>query len=471
MRRAVFLVSLAILGCGPAPAPRSAPPPEPPPPTPTPQVIATGEPNTVEVPPAVAEEEDPGTVAAVEVTQNTGWLTFHGDNTRTGTVSAPAITNPRIAWSAEVGIQGYLNGPVAIGGQLVIVPSSGKAHNQPDPKDGVVALDQKTGKRLWFTHFDQDANGVAVTQSRVFATSDDGNTYALDLRTGKVVWKQAGKGKVYSYPLLVGDSVIVGDAGGYLYALAQADGKERWKTQLTGAIRGGASADERFIYAASQGGEVVALTHDGKEAWRQTVMRPPWGGKGRPLPTEIYAPPIVAQDLLILPFSRDTYYKDVPGFVALAKKNGRERWRAKGPGDWGNVRTTPALVAGMLVYAEPYSGDIVGITVSTGRMVYRHTVGPCYFPQWSSPAAAGDVVYVPRFGGSVYAVRAASGKKLWDLYLGDKKSAGRAQRAAGSGCEWDVPSGFPLYSPAAVAEDGTLFVGSGEGWLYAIRGS
>ena len=30
------------------------------------------------------------------------------------------------------------------------------------------------------THFDRDANGAVVNQTRVFATSDDGNLYAID---------------------------------------------------------------------------------------------------------------------------------------------------------------------------------------------------------------------------------------------------------------------------------------------------
>lgn len=410
-------------------------------------------------------------MAATEITEARGWVTFHGNAGRTGASDAPAIATPRILWSQRVGIQGWLNSPLAIGNHLVIVPSSGSAHNKPDPLDGVFALDFQTGKKLWHAHFDQDANGTAASEGRVFATSDDGHLYALDLRTGKEVWKQAGKGKMYTHPLLVGDRVVVGDAGGWVYAFRASDGHPEWSLQLTGAIRGGAAADDRYVYVASQGGEVAALTPAGKPAWRKQVTRPPWGGQGRAEAIEVYSTPIVAADQVIVPFARDTYYKDAPAFVALDTKTGKERWRAKGPGDWGNVRSTPVLVGGVLVYAEPYSGDIVGLIASTGRMIYRNTVGPCLFPSWASPAAAGDVAYVPRFDGSVYAVRAASGKPLWDLYLGDSKHAGKARPAAPPskyGCEWDVATGFANYSPAAVADDGTLFVGTGEGLIFAI---
>jgi outer membrane protein assembly factor BamB len=83
-------------------------------------------------------------------------------------------------------------------------------------------------------------------------------------------------------------------------------------------------------------------------------------------------------------------------------------------------------------------------------------------------------VYLPRFDGSIYALRASNGKVLWSFYLGDavkaKRGAPPAAAAKPNSCEWDVSSGHALYSPAAVAEDGTLLVGSGEGYLYAIEG-
>lgn len=422
-------------------------------------------------PEEVAEPNAVATVAVGEIANADGWSTFHGGPARTGASSAPAVSAPRVLWSARVGIQGYLNGPIVLGDQVVIVSSSGTAHNKPDPEDGVYALDFKTGKRAWHAHFDQDANGIAATKSHVFATSDDGHVYALDLKSGAVAWKQSGKGKMYSHPLIVDGKVIVGDAMGNLRAFDVTDGKPAWSVGFVGAIRGGASADDSAIYVTSQGGDVAKLSFAGKVLWKKRVTRPPWGGQGKAEAIETYAPPLLDGGMLIIPFARDTYYKDVPALLALDSKNGTERWRSKGPGSWGNLRLLPVSAAGALVYAEPYSGDIVGIASSTGRMLWRNTAGPCFFPSWSSPAAAGDVAYVARFDGTLHAVRAASGKELWQVYLGDKRHAGKPRPSfpkAKYGCEWKVPVGNPIYSPVAVANNGTILVGSGEGFLYAL---
>lgn len=472
--RPLIALGLCLIGCGGGgasgtPKGAAAPPGAPTSPSaPPPAVVAVPEPETLQAAEPEEEAPDVGPISA-----DGGWSTFHANAARHGAVDAPVILRPRIRWRSRVGVQSWLNGPLALG-KVAVVPSCGTRHNMPDPGDGLHALDMKTGRRIWQARMGGDANGALATGERVIATSDDGHVYAFELSSGKQAWKQKGEGKMYTHPLRFGDRVVVGDASGFVRAFAIADGRPLWSLQLTGAIRGGAAADERRLYVVSQGGEAAALGADGKALWRVQVERPSWDGRGRPAPIEAYSPPIVTRDLVIVPFARDTYYQDQPGILALDKRNGKVRWRAKGPGQWGNVRSTPVLVVGRLIWGEPYSGDVAALDADTGRSSYRHTIGPCYFPQWASPAAAGDVVYLPRFDGAVYALRAASGKRLWELYLGDERQAGKPRPAAPPsryGCEWDVPHGHPLYSPAAVAEDGTLLVGSGEGFVYAIEGA
>jgi outer membrane protein assembly factor BamB len=413
-------------------------------------------------------------VAEVEVAPSTsggGWPLFHGNAARTGLSDAPPITNPVVFWKARVGIQGWLNSPV-VAGEIVIVPSSGNKHNSSDPRDGVFAIHLRTGRTLWQARFGNDANGAAAATDRIVATSDDGHVYALELQSGKVLWKRPGDGKVYTSPLVLGDRVIAGDSGGNLMALSLQDGTPLWKLQLSGAVRGGASSDGTRIYAVSQDGEAVAVRLDGSEVWRSAVTYPGFN-RGKPTPIEGYAAPIVTQNAVIIPFARDTYF-DSPALVALDKASGKVVWMAPktGKDDWGNIRSTPALSSrGVLVYSEPYSGDVAGIDARTGSVVFRRTIGPCFFPQYASAAIARDVAYVPRFDGAVYAIEAHTGKPLWQFYLGAEQQAGSALPKAHqtqNGCEWEVPSGHPLYAPAAIAEDGTLLVGSGEGILYAI---
>ena len=417
--------------------------------------------------PAIAVDPPPPEPPRAIAIAGGGWSLFHGDAARTGRVDAPAIRAPRVLWRAKVGVQSWLNAPV-IAGSLVVVPSSGDAPNAPDPRDGVVGIDLASGRPRWRAHLGGDANGVAVSGDRAIVGSDDGVITAIDLQSGAVIWSSRLSGKAYASPLPLGDQVIVGDASGTVRALALADGSSRWQVQLDGAIRGGASADASAIYAVSQGGEAVALRQDGSTIWRSRLDKVAAGAGA----IAVYAAPIVAGSLLIIPFARDTYYA-TPGVLALDRRSGKLAWLARGQGasDWGNVRMTPALTGGALVWPEPYSGDVVGLDATTGAVRFRRTVGACFFPSWASPAAAGDVVYVPRFDGSLYAVRALDGAVLWQVYLGEERRVGVVAPGGlvvPATCEWDVPAGAPLYSPPAIAEDGTVIVGSGEGFVYAI---
>jgi outer membrane protein assembly factor BamB len=399
-----------------------------------------------------------------------GFRMFHGDVGRTGFADAPSVTAPVVIWRSKVGIQGWLNAPV-LAGSLVLVPTSGTTHNAPDAKDGVAALALSDGSEVWRAKFEKDANGAAVLDNRVFATSDDGHVYALDLQTGKVLWKQRGRGKMYSTPLPLKDRVIVGDSGGTLRALSAETGAPLWQAQLNGAIRGGASADGERVYAVSQGGEAIALRHDGKVVWRRPVTRPGFGG-GPAERIEAYAPPLITARSMVVPFARDTSY-DTPALLSLDKATGSLLWEAQGQAgmDWGNVRTTPALTSsGVLVYAEPYSGDVAGIDVNDGSFRFRRTLGPCFFPQWASAVATADRVYVPRFDGALYAIKPDDGRPVWQLYLGEERRLSNALPSAhrSGGCSWEVPSGSALFSPPAIAANGTIIIGSGEGFVFAI---
>jgi outer membrane protein assembly factor BamB len=429
--------------------PRVAPPPK------TPSTGTAGDPDATDTPVA-----------------GDGWLMFQGNAARTGTTTRPAITRPRILWKASVGVQSWLNTPLVLASSMVVVPSSGNTHNGPDARDGVYGLDLKTGKQIFFVHTDRDANGVAAVGDRVYATADDGNLHAIDTTTGKLLWKRRGGGKMYTNPLAVKAAdktlIVVGDSTGAVRAFDADKGGELWKVQLDGAVRGGVASDGVSLFAASQKGDVIALTPNGKTVWKIRGTRPPYGS-GPVVPIEVYATPVVAQGLVIVPFARDTYY-DMPALIAYEVSTGKERWRAKGgEGKFGNLRSSPAVAGDKLVFSEPYSGDIAAVRIADGGLAYRTTLGPCYFPQWASPVIAGTTAYVPRFDGSIYAVQAATGKSLWELYIGNATNAGRGASPGGAAaCNWEVAGGSSIYASLALASDGTIIAGTGEGFVYAI---
>jgi len=138
------------------------------------------------------------------------------------------------------------------------------------------------------------------------------------------------------------------------------------------------------------------------------------------------------------------------GFLyAVEAATGRERWRA---GLGGAVASAPA-VAGGLVFATSRERTLTAVDLETGSVRWRFEAGPDAPFAWSwdfwlsSPAVFAGTVFVGCGDGSVYALEATTGRRLW-LH----PTAGRVRS-----------------SPAV--SDGVVYVGSMDGRLYALDAS
>ncbi len=58
-----------------------------------------------------------------------------------------------------------------------------------------------------------------VENGVVYVGSSDGNIYALDAKTGKLIWRYATSGRIWSSPTYWKGAVYVGSSDNRLYAL------------------------------------------------------------------------------------------------------------------------------------------------------------------------------------------------------------------------------------------------------------
>ena len=99
---------------------------------------------------------------------------------------------------------------------------------------GVLALDRETLKEVWrlpvgegltytapYSHKPQrPIQGSAVRSGNtVFAAANDGTLYAIDLATGKELWRYVTGAPLLGTPLVCGDRLFVADLGGTLHCL------------------------------------------------------------------------------------------------------------------------------------------------------------------------------------------------------------------------------------------------------------
>ena len=385
------------------------------------------------------------------------WPMFQADALRRGERPGD-LTRPSLKWATRIGIQSWLNNPVIVG-DVVVVGSSGRLWNESDDLDGVYGLDVKTGEKRWFVATDADANGVAVGHCLAVATSDDGLVRGIDARDGTVKWTAAFGTKVYTNPLVIGETVWVGDAMGRLTALDMTNGKTRWQVELGAPIRGGLAANGGTIFAATEAGAVRAFSMSGEPKWERTL-------KG------VYSAPTVVGDLLVVAIIRDTTYPR-PAIVALDVATGDMKWEgsnAKGlKGGWANIRASVAAPQGLLFWAEAYTNRVVAASAADGEIEWSVPSGPCYFRQWSSPVVLGDLVIVGRLDGGLHAHDVSSGTMHWVFSLARSKATGlNTDYEPWDTCTHAPVEGFPILATPAISRDGWLIVGTEEGYLYAV---
>jgi outer membrane protein assembly factor BamB len=206
--------------------------------------------------------------------------------------------------------------------------------------------DGETGENIcWKTPLPLDgASSPIVWGERIFLTGADARArgiYALDARTGTLLWKHDCKGIPGSSrakpPKVYRD---------YGYAAS---------TPVT---------DGRRVYAVFANGDLVATDMEGKRKWASSLGVPQnqWG---------FASSPIMWRDRLILLFDQRRRKPNVSELVALDSRSGDVVWTAKRDvrGSW----TTPILVPRgetdeLVTAADPW---VIAYEPRTGRELWR----------------------------------------------------------------------------------------------------
>jgi len=179
-----------------------------------------------------------------EIREN--WVSYNGDYTGRRFSSMAEVTPAnvdrlKVAWVVHTSNVGVMEvTPVVVAGVMFVTRSN-----------DAYALDAKTGKLLWHharavaEGLIDDASGhinrgVGVLGRRVYMETDNAHLLCLDARTGEMIWDvaYATGNKNYgatSAPLIVKDKVLVGTSGGddgvrgFVAAYDAETGKEAWR--------------------------------------------------------------------------------------------------------------------------------------------------------------------------------------------------------------------------------------------------
>jgi outer membrane protein assembly factor BamB len=139
----------------------------------------------------------------------------------------------------------------------------------------VYALDLHTGKQIWRASSQPRIGrtgtfyaNAASAYGRVYIGATDGKMYSFGATTGKLRWSNGTGDFIYSSAAVWRGNVLVGSYDGYFYSFDAATGDIRWRFHAGAKISGSASVIDGVVYFSTLSGRTVGLNaRNGKLVW------------------------------------------------------------------------------------------------------------------------------------------------------------------------------------------------------------
>jgi outer membrane protein assembly factor BamB len=382
--------------------------------------------------------------------------------------------------------------------------TKGKIFSSPVVHNGVVyvgstdgrlyAVRTSDGSPIWsFATKGALNSSPAISNGSVFFSSLDGNVYAVSEADATQRWQFRTNGErrftapgihgiqprsevmpdpydvFLSSPAVWNGVVYVGSGDHNVYALDARSGALRWRFSTGNVVHASPAVEDGIVYIGSWDRNFYALdARTGALRWKFTT------GDDRDIYNQVgIAGSAAVANGMVYFGCRDSH------FYALDARTGALRWKRDEHGSW--VVASPAIVGKSVYYTTSDERKFYALDAATGSV--RFKVGYGAFA-YSSPSIAGEVAYYGSFDGRLYGVNIQSGTIVAQFSTdGAKRDLAAHLDRAGN---LDIGSFYSdptldgtivalnaiyrlgsIAGSAAIA-DGTLFIGSTEGTLYAL---
>jgi glucose dehydrogenase len=289
------------------------------------------------------------------------------------------------------------------------------------------AVDAATGRKLWdFKTQYALKSSPAVADGIVYFGSDDYSVYAVDAVTGTKLWSFETDSHASSSPVVANGVVYIGSMDGTCYGLHSQNGRYRLGFRTYQAIVGSPAVNNGTVYV-NTGGFLYAIDgkarnwpgeHDLRGWWLQfyafRIAPPPPPISGYlwrlRLGMSSSSSPVVVDNLIYTSADNRLYRIDTEKFDINKLKDLKTTLQFfqyfTETGGWiftagGNIRSTPAF-GGNALYVGSEDGRLYAIDAATGKKLWDFRTGDKIT---SSPALVGDTVYVASQDGKVYAIK------------------------------------------------------------------
>jgi outer membrane protein assembly factor BamB len=340
------------------------------------------------------------------------WSQFRGNAQLTGVSQSPVPSTLKLLWTYEAGES--IESSAAIVGGTVFVGSQ---------KGELLSLNLDNGAVYWKYHIDSPIgeSSPAYSGGVVYIGDLGGWFHAVNAADGKKLWAFKTGSEIKSSPVVVGDRVLIGSYDQHLYCLSTRNGSVLWKVKTGGPVHStpGISQGLAFIAGCDEMFRAIRIT-DGREMF--SVSSDAYTGA---------SPAIRGTSAYYGTFNNE--------ILTVNLQDHKIGWRYQHPQRKFPFYSSAAVTADRIV---------VG-----GRDKMVHGLNPTGKAAWtfatnarveSSPAIAGERVFVGSNDGRFYVLNLISGAKLWEFN-----------------------AGAPLSASPAIAR-GRIVIGSQDGRLYCF---
>jgi len=343
--------------------------------------------------------------------------------------------------------------------------------------------------RIWSTGVGKGEGRIGVRQAplvhdgRVYAAAVEGGVHALDLQTGKEIWKYV-PAKEKKQPKLrlsggpgAGDGlVVIGTLDGQVIALDAANGSEKWKAKVPGEVITAPAVAQGLVFVRSNDGRTTAFdAATGEQRWFNSQELPALTVRGN-------APVVTGPGVLFIGNDDGT-------LSALAMQDGRPLWEQMVGTPEGrtelermaDVDGAPVL-EGNTLYVTSFKNETMAIEGPTGRPLWSRDHGGA-----GGVAISSGNVVVTDGKGTVYGLDKNSGSAMWSqqalarrsvtgaaiqgdyAVVGDYKGYVHWLRLSDGELAARAKSGGDALLAQPVVADGILLVQNVDGKLTAFR--
>ena len=262
-------------------------------------------------------------------------------------------------------------------------------------------------------------SSAAIAAGTVYVGTRAGELVALDLASGKPVWryKVTGDGVGESSPCVAGGAVYVGDLAGQIHAVDAQSGKALWTHKTAQEVKSSPVAVGELVLVGSYDQSLYALeAKTGKLAWKHETDGP------------VHATASVA--------AGTCYVSGCDEILrAIRVGDGNELFQVSSGGYTG---ASAALAGGRAFYGN-FENQVLAMDLTARKLAWRYEHPERKFPFYSSAALPEGRVVLGGRDKVVHCLDAATGASQWTFTT--RARVDRRPPWPEAACTWARPTG------------------------------